>query len=172
MFDFHKNYFELYGLQKTWTVDLDLLHQRYKQALLKTHPDRFAAAATDYERRLAVQYTALLNEAYAVLRSPIKRAIYLLKTLGVEVNFEMTTAMPVDFLLAQIKLREELESAADDEKKLLILKETVTNNFEKELAVLSQFFADASEQSLSAAKETIAKLMFYEKLLAELKEKQ
>ena len=76
------------------------------------HPDRFASAG-DAERRASMQWTTRVNEAYRTLRSPVQRARYLLELEGVDVAFETNTAMPPDFLMRQMELREALEAAGD-----------------------------------------------------------
>jgi len=42
------------------------------------HPDRFASKG-DVDKRLAVQTASLINQAYDTLKSPLKRAQYLLE---------------------------------------------------------------------------------------------
>ena len=80
------------------------------QALI--HPDRFAHAG-DAERLASMQWTTRVNEAYRTLKSPVQRATYLLELNGVDVAFETDTAMPKDFLMEQLELREKLEEARD-----------------------------------------------------------
>ena len=60
-----------------------------------------------------MQWTTRVNEAYRTLRSPVQRAKYLLELEGVDVAFETNTAMPPDFLMRQMELREALEAAGD-----------------------------------------------------------
>ena len=76
------------------------------------HPDRFAHAG-DAERRASMQWTTRVNEAYRTLKSPVQRAKYLLELEGVDVAFETNTAMPPEFLMRQMELREALEQAGD-----------------------------------------------------------
>ena len=75
------------------------------------HPDRFAQAG-DAERRASMQMTTRVNEAYRTLKSPVRRAQYLLELNGVDVGFETNTAMPREFLMEQMELRERLEDGA------------------------------------------------------------
>jgi len=74
------------------------------------HPDRFAGAG-DAERRASMQWSTRANEAYRMLKDPVQRARYLLELHGVDTGFDTDTAMPGDFLVRQIELREALEEA-------------------------------------------------------------
>jgi molecular chaperone HscB len=74
------------------------------------HPDRFAHAG-DAERRASLQWTTRVNEAYRTLKDPVQRGKHILELHGVDVAFETNTAMPQDFLMQQMELREALEDA-------------------------------------------------------------
>jgi molecular chaperone HscB len=105
-----KNHFELFGLAPAFALDRKRLEQSYREIQAKVHPDRFARAG-DSERRASMQMTTQVNEAYRTLDSPVQRARYLLELNGVDAAFETDTAMPTDFLMDQIALREALEAA-------------------------------------------------------------
>ena len=61
-----------------WQVDQISLDASYRKLQQEFHPDRYASQG-DVERRLAVQAASLINQAYETLRSPLKRAQYLLE---------------------------------------------------------------------------------------------
>ena len=71
--EFQRNYFELFDLPVGFEIDQQQLGARYRQAQGELHPDRYAGASA-HEQRLAVQYSALVNQAYATLRTPLSRA--------------------------------------------------------------------------------------------------
>ena len=79
--DLQKNYFQLFDLPVDFQLDQAQLGERYRQLQKELHPDRYASASA-HEQRLAVQYSALINEAYASLRKPLPRALYLLELAG------------------------------------------------------------------------------------------
>jgi molecular chaperone HscB len=107
-----QSHFELFGLPAAFAVEADRLEQSYRDIQSKVHPDRFAHAG-DAERRASLQWTTRVNEAYRTLRDPVQRAKHLLELQGVDVAFETNTAMPQDFLMQQMELREALEDAKD-----------------------------------------------------------
>src|SRR5580765_3338341 len=89
----NQNHFELFGLPVSFAVDTAALEARYHELQREVHPDRFAAAS-GAERRLSMQLATRVNEAYRTLKSPLKRAVYILQSRGVDPEFETNTAMP------------------------------------------------------------------------------
>ncbi len=104
-------HFEVFQLPPRYELDGADLDRRYRELSLKLHPDR---AKSDAERRSALLQSTALNDAYKVLRDPVKRAFYLLKLHGVDLEREDAEAqkdMPLDFLEEVLELREELAEA-------------------------------------------------------------
>jgi len=126
MIDFSRNHFELLGLPARYRVDLDALDAAYRKLQTEVHPDRFAGGS-DAERRLALQASARVNEAYRALKNPVQRAQYLLSLNGVDAVGETDTQLPLDFLERQLERREEASDAlvAEDERTLSSLREAV-----------------------------------------------
>lgn len=106
------NHFELFGLAPSFALDAGALDRAFRDLQAKVHPDRFAQSG-DAERRASMQWSTRANEAYRLLKDPVQRARYLLELHGVDTGFETDTAMPGDFLMRQIELREALEEARE-----------------------------------------------------------
>src|ERR1051326_2496998 len=107
-----QSHFELFGLPIAFGLDQEALEKAYREIQAQVHPDRFAHAG-DAERRASLQWTTRVNEAFQVLKHPVSRARHLLELHGVDVAFETNTAMPPEFLMQQMELREKLEQAKD-----------------------------------------------------------
>jgi molecular chaperone HscB len=105
-----QSHFDLFGLAPAYALETDALERSYREIQSKVHPDRFAHAG-DAERRASLQWTTRVNEAYRTLKDPVQRAKHLLELQGVDVAFETNTAMPPEFLMQQMELRESLEEA-------------------------------------------------------------
>jgi molecular chaperone HscB len=105
-----QNHFELFQLPPRFDVDSNALDSAYREIQGRVHPDRFVSAS-DAEKRVAMQWATRANEAYQTLRSPQKRAQYLCEINGVDLQTESNTAMPMDFLMEQMELREALDDA-------------------------------------------------------------
>ena len=62
---FSRNHFELLGLPVAYSIDPLSLERGYRDLQSRVHPDKFAAAS-EPERRVAMQWAAQANEAYRV----------------------------------------------------------------------------------------------------------
>ncbi len=105
--------FDVFELPEAYDVDIPGLEKRFRDLSLRLHPDRFAQAEAK-ERRLSLEQTTALNEAYKTLKDPTRRALYLLKLHGVDLDREDAgnqQDMPAEFLEEVIELREELDEA-------------------------------------------------------------
>jgi molecular chaperone HscB len=114
MIDFSRNHFQLFDLPQRFRLDSTQLERAYHALQGAVHPDRFAAAGA-LERRLAMQSSARVNEAYRALKEPVSRAQYLLSLHGVEAFSEADTTLAADFLERQLERREDAEEALSDD---------------------------------------------------------
>jgi molecular chaperone HscB len=153
------NYFELFGLQPAYALDLGRLERAYLEIVASVHPDRHAQAG-DAERRASMQMATGINEAYRTLRDPVHRAEYLLAMNGVELGLETDTAMPREFLMEQMELRERLEAARSAEALGLLEREIAGLKEDLQAQIAERIDA---RQDYAGAAELARKLMFLEK---------
>jgi molecular chaperone HscB len=165
--DFSKNHFELFQLPVTFQLDLPVLERAYRELQREVHPDRYVSA-TPTEQRLAAQWAAQANEAYRTLRSPLNRGRYFLKIHGIDTEEESNTAMSLDFLMQQMEWREGVVEARaqKDEDALDGLSRQKHDEERALLSCLSNQLADCAQYA--AARETVRKLRFLEKLGEEI----
>ncbi len=104
--------FTLFGLPQRFAQERDALDGRWRALQAQVHPDRFAADGAAAQRR-AMQWSVRVNEAYARLRDPLRRAAYLCELRGAPIEAESNTAMPPAFLMQQMAWREALDEAPD-----------------------------------------------------------
>jgi len=100
----------LFGMPERFAVDADALERSYRALQSEIHPDRYATAG-ETERRLALQSSARVNEAYRALRDPVDRAQYLLSLHGVDAFGEADSALAHEFLERQLERREAASDA-------------------------------------------------------------
>src|SRR5437773_12123467 len=112
MIDFSQNYFALFGLPQRYGFDPEQLDAAYRALQRVVHPDRYAAAG-DAERRVALQSSARVNEAYRALKDPVERAQYLLSLRGLDALAETNTSLPAEFLERELERREAVADAHD-----------------------------------------------------------
>jgi molecular chaperone HscB len=161
------SYFELFGLPQAFSIDVQGLEKAYREIQSRVHPDRFADAG-DAERRASLQWTTRVNEAYRALKSPVQRASHILALHGVDVAFETNTAMPQQFLMQQMELREALEEAiaAKSPDRLA----TLQTGLEQDKASLEKQLAQRIDhhRDYAGAAGLVRELQFLEKLEAEI----
>ncbi|MAT92206.1 MAG: Fe-S protein assembly co-chaperone HscB [Halioglobus sp.] len=163
---FADNYFRLFDLPQQFAVDPARLGERYRQLQGELHPDRHAHGS-DLEQRMAVQYSALVNEAYATLRRPLSRALYLLQLAGM--SAEEVAAQQVDgsFLITQMELREKLETVptlVDPDEVLEHLVAEISADLEGEQ---EQFARAHAAGDIGAAASACVRMQYLDKLLQE-----
>ena len=170
--DLGSNHFELFGLPVGFEIDTAQLAEKYRELQRVLHPDRFANAS-DRERRLSVQHAAQVNEAYQTLRSPLRRARYLLELRGVEFDDERQTHLDPEFLMAQMELREALAAVrkeADPFAALNRLLADLAREREALEAELARHLAQEDADALEAARQIVQKLQFFARLQEEAEE--
>ena len=167
MIDFYQDYFALFGLPARYRFDPAELDAAYRKLQSEVHPDKFASAG-DEERRLALQSSSRVNEAYRALRSPLERANYLLLLRGIDALAETDTALPLEFLEQQLESRESLADAiaARDAAALGVLQKTV----DAAAADLERTLAEQLElpKTPADARVTLRKLKFLSKVAADI----
>jgi molecular chaperone HscB len=162
-----QNHFQLFGLTPVFKLNAAILDQAYRELQAQVHPDK-SAHLSDAEQRLAMQRSTMANEAYQTLKSPIARARYLLGLLGVDTQEETNTVMPLEFLMAQMALREGVADAARIRdvtalEKLETRMKSATLELENLLAVKID-----TEHDYTFAAGLVRKLRFMEKLAEEI----
>jgi molecular chaperone HscB len=75
------DYFSFLGLPRKLNIDAADLEQRYRALSRQFHPDYFHNASAA-ERRVSLERSSYLNDAYRTLRNPVSRIEYLLKLEG------------------------------------------------------------------------------------------
>ncbi len=113
------DYFTVLGLAPAYDVDRDAVETAYLELSKRWHPDRFAGADSATRRR-ALESTSLLNEAYRTVKNRVRRAEYLCKLGGIDLDGSDEGGAPkMDriFLMEMIERRERIEEmrrAGDD----------------------------------------------------------
>lgn len=165
--NFAADHFTLFGLPRAQSLDLESLENSFRAVQAKVHPDKHAHAG-DADRRLAMQWATRVNEAFQTLKSPGKRARYLLSLLGHDPQIESNTAMPTEFLISQMELREAVieARAAANEDALDAVRLRLLNEIKVEYQRLAELIDVAKD--FAAAANLVRQLMFQEKLLNEI----
>jgi len=151
--------FELFDVPAAFAQDAAALDARWKALQREAHPDRFAGQGTAAQR-VAMQWSARINEAYQRLRNPLRRAAYLCELKGAPIQAENNTAMPARFLMQQMEWREALEDASTLQA-VQALEGEVNRARQQALATCGQLLDEA--QDYPAAAQQVRALMFLER---------
>jgi len=165
-----KNHFELFGLSATFDIDTDDLAVRYRELQRRVHPDKFANAS-DQDRRLSLQMTALINEGFHTIKDPVRRGRYLLSLRGIDLGDETDTKMDPAFLLEQMELREKLEEvrqADNPHKQLAELANRIEQRLQDKIGQFRRAFADDSPDGTGKARNAVREMQFLEKMRREI----
>lgn len=163
------NFFEIFSIAVGWQISIRDLDTRYRQLQLEFHPDRYASAGQT-EQRLAVQTASLINQAYDTLKSPLKRAQYLLELNNIDADQDSHITSDGAFLMRQMALREalsDIRQAAEPLQSLEQLRADVEQGYDEEQ---EQFHSQYQANALNDAFNTVAKMQFSAKLLDEIEQ--
>ena len=165
--DFNADHFTLFDLPTAFRLDATQLDRRYLEIQSRVHPDRFASAG-DAERRLSLQWATRVNEAYQTLKKPLLRATYLLHLAAHDVDSENNALMPAEFLVEQMEWREAVAEAraAGEHHELEHLHHRLQRDLRDRYETIAVLLDD--RRDLEGAADHVRRLMFLEKLLAEI----
>ncbi|QRV90979.1 iron-sulfur cluster co-chaperone protein HscB, mitochondrial [Ceratobasidium sp. AG-Ba] len=119
------------------------------------HPDAWSSKP-EKEKAAAAEYSSLLNKAYETLRSPLKRAEYLLSLRDIELG-ERDKLEDVEFIHDVMELREEVEFAESVKEVEAVMERNRAGIND----ALSSFEQAYNRGDYEAAKEACVKLKYW-----------
>lgn len=105
-----KDPFDTLGVEARFELELAALEMRHRELSKALHPDRYSGAPAA-ERRLALSRAIDVNEAFRVLKDPIRRAEALLQRAGAAVGETSEPKASPALLMEMMEAREELAEA-------------------------------------------------------------
>ena len=166
---FSNNYFEIFNAPLSYDINLKKVGDIYLELQKKVHPDRYANAS-DQEKRIAMQQTSLINQAFQTLKDPVSRAQYMLKLNGVDMDSETDTTMDAEFLMEQMEFRESIMDARDKNDPLAELDSMNADLKQKMSDLMKKFTESFADASYEAAREIVRKMQFIIKAKKEVDE--
>ncbi len=145
------NYFELFNLPVSLSVDKGLLTKRYLELQRNFHPDYFTLA-DESAQDIALEKTAELNKAFKILKDKDATLEYLLREKGL-VETDEKYPLPPDFLMEVMELNENL---SDDSK-------APVEAFEKEIYAVVQPVVEGYEDGTVTTKSLLLLKDYYYK---------
>lgn len=165
-------FFALFEIEPSYDIDTKILEQRYRKLQLQLHPDKFSLKSPQ-EKANSEAWTALVNEAYDVLRKPYRRAVYLCKVYDMTYNQESDSTDDIELIEHFFDMREVIEDPGSSLETLQQLKDTLLQEQAATEAALSAEFDPEVKPELSAetVHQHIRKLSYQGKTLHELEKK-
>jgi molecular chaperone HscB len=102
--------FATLGIARAFDVDLPAVEKVHRELSRTLHPDRYVGASPS-ERRASLAKAVEVNEAWRVVRDPIRRADALLVLGGVPAGEEHGPKASPEFLMDMLEQREALSEA-------------------------------------------------------------
>lgn len=129
------NYFSLFGLPESFSIDNQALETSYHTLATRFHPDK-SATSSAFEQKQNMMMAATINQAYQILKNPIDRAAYLLNQRGLDVDAPEHTQFAPEFLMQQMSWREQLMDAQSTQNEAAL--NALKNEIEHEQTQLNQ----------------------------------
>ena len=168
----NQTYFQLFELQTRFDLSTSKLRESYRALQRVIHPDR-VAGASERERRFAMEQSTLVNDAFRTLKSPMRRAAYLLASMGIATGEESRVQPTPSFLMNILEIREALDEldGPDAHVERSKLKQTVQLQYEETLNRLGTRLDSQlaeSEDTATLLGQLFAELQYLEKTLVEI----
>lgn len=161
------DHFARLGLARGFAVDAAALDRAYFGLQRRLHPDRFARRPAR-ERAISQQQAAALNEAYEILKNPVRRARYLAELSGVDLPGDGRTIDDPGLLMEAMEAREAL-GEADTAAAVEELERRSRDDRAAQIASLHGLFERAE---LAAIRRAILRLAYLDKFVEEARSRR
>ena len=167
--------FDTLGIPPRFDIDLADTEKRYRDLSRVLHPDKHVGAGAT-ERRIALGKAVEVNEAWRLLKDPIRRAEALLRRGGVDVREGEEPKASPEFLMDMLEQREALAEARakGDRAATERLGSEIRAREKRVIAKLAHGFdgprnlRDTSAANLAALLPLLGELRYYRRFLDEI----
>jgi molecular chaperone HscB len=169
------DFFALFNLPASFALDEKALETAYKTLQKQLHPDKFAKASFE-EKNISTETSALVNHAYATLKSSLHRAEYLLWLRFGQKAYESDTARFDPSLMAEMfEWREKVDESKDIPSRRQSVAKEIADEIElceKELSIIFEQNHPTSTDSTQHALMATTRLKYFSKMMEELSESE
>lgn len=158
--------FSTLGIRPKYALDLSAVERVHRDLSRALHPDRYAGASAS-ERRAALTKAADVNEAWRIVRDPIRRAEALLALRGVPVGEDKEPKPAPALLMEMMEAREALAEARGDTARMGKIAAEMQVRIDKVTSELGGLL-DAGDNLAALAK--LGELRFCRRLIQEVED--
>jgi len=161
------DYFTLLSLPKKFDIGAKNLDVAYFAMQRKLHPDLFVRKS-DKEKQYSMAQSLRINDAYEKLKSPLKRAEYLLELAEIIVNKDgRGLKPPPEILMETMQAREELSETDDKEE----IRKILVDATDRKISVIDKINKHSTEDDLDKMAYQTMRLRYLDKLIEEIRSK-
>eukprot|EP01036_Dinobryon_divergens_P022973 gene22973-31279_t len=165
------NIFQVFKLNDEFDIDSASLSLHYKDLQRLLHPDKFATRSEE-ERDYSASASSSINQAYDILKSPVRRAEYMIRNkFGIDIFDDDKSNQNIDFegknalMVRVFEIMECIEDMDGDQSKILELMESL----QKSVDEFSIDFKDSiREGDRDKAIKAAMHLKYFHKMLDDL----
>ncbi len=155
------NHFQRFNLPTSFQINLSELESKYLKLQQQFHPD----IAVDQTK--AEINSILINQSYQILKTPLKRAIYLLQLQNINIDSEECIIKPSqENLVLVMEIREEILENKNDQIKIDQVKQRIKKLISEELPKIADLLIGEKYQE---AAQKLIKLKYLDKIIFDLK---
>jgi len=155
------NHFQKFNLETSFQIDLSELETKYLKLQQQFHPD------TAIEKPQDQINSILINQAYQILKTPIKRAIYLLQLQGINIDSEECSIKPSqENLVLVMEIREDILENVDNLEQISNIRQKIKALIATEMPQIADLLILKQYQ---IAAQKLIKVKYLDKIIADLK---
>jgi molecular chaperone HscB len=163
--------FATLGIERRFDVDLEKLEKTHRELSRALHPDKYVGAGAS-ERRAALSKAVEVNEAWRIVKDPIRRAEALFALAGISVGERNEPPPKPAFLMDVMEQREALADAraSKDGAAVHALAIEARNREAAAIGALARGFtaAEGARPALEPLVPTLGELRFFRRFLDEV----
>jgi molecular chaperone HscB len=154
------NYFELFDIPISLSVDKDSIRSKFYELSRKYHPD-FYSQSSEEEQSEVLEKSALLNKAYKVFNDASGTIKYVLQLKGL-IEEDEKYQLPKDFLMEVMEVNEQLMDAKMEGDEKLV--QSIIENIAKlkfELYATIKSILEHYQEGISTEEELLQVKEYY-----------
>ncbi len=152
-----KNFFEKFSLPIKFSLDLDALEQKYFAFQKQFHPD--TAGVAEIENSMDI------NEAYDILKNPLRRAAHILQLNGIDVEKDSLALKPDIATLGEVlEIQEKILESSPQE--ILEVKKYLQSEAK---SLLEDIAVKLDNKDFAGAAQFLIRAKYFDKILQDLR---